>query len=236
MVVIDGLLAIRGNFHEVRSESQLFVILRGCDLYGFILSKTPCRVFHDAEGFGQGYIEGFVETFKDFFLQLVNLIEDDLAVFDGRFLNLVFQRLDFLLLLRHGILNLCLQADGAFAQLIIREPLHGLLGNLALLHPRLNFLHVAGELATENTGYNALKIHTIDKCVCRRGKIVKTWEECFLQWHDRRRKSLSLPWGAVPSCRHSVRGCASPYSASARCDLPTPPSESFQPLRPCHRG
>ena len=161
MVVVDGLGAVFGDFHEILGQCQFLVIVCGGNFECFVFRESPCRVLHDAEGFGESLVKGFVEPFEDILFQTVNLVENHLAVFDGRFFDFFLQFGNFRFLFGNGALYLLAEFQRPCAEFVIAEVLQRFLCSLAFLHPRLYFLHVAGEFAAENGRYDAFEIHAL---------------------------------------------------------------------------
>ena len=161
MVVVDGFGAVLRNLHEILGQGQFLVIVCRGNFQRFVFREASCRVLHDSEGLGQGFVKGLVEPFEDFLLQTVNLVEYHFAVFDGRFFNLFLQVGNLRLLFANGALNLLTEFQCPCAEFVVAEILQRFLCSLTLLHPRLYFLHVAGEFAAENGRYDAFEIHAL---------------------------------------------------------------------------
>ena len=52
-----------------------------------IFREAACRVLDDGKSVGKNFVERFFIAFQHLFLQFVDLIEDDNAVFDRAFLQ-----------------------------------------------------------------------------------------------------------------------------------------------------
>ena len=161
MVVVDGFGTILRNLYKILGQGQFLVIVRGGNFQRFVFREASCRILHDSEGLRQCLVEGLVKAFEDFLFQTVNLVEYHFAVFDGRFFNLFLQFGNLCLLFANGALNLLTEFQCPCTEFVIAEVLQRFLCSLTLLHPRLYFLHVAGEFAAENGRYDAFEIHAL---------------------------------------------------------------------------
>ena len=92
MVVVDGAVAV--DVDEVVAGGQLAVEVGGGDDDVLVVGEAFGGRFHDGEGHGTNLVEHFLEHFKLLFLELVDFLEDRLAVLDGRLFNLCLQLVD----------------------------------------------------------------------------------------------------------------------------------------------
>ena len=92
MVVVDGLVAL--DIHEVVARSQLAVEVGGGDLDVLVVGEALGGALHDGEGHGADLVEDFLEDLQLLLFELVDLVEDGLAVLDGRLLNLRLELVD----------------------------------------------------------------------------------------------------------------------------------------------
>ena len=69
--------------HEITPlRSKVPVHLCSRHLYFLVLGKTACCIFHDGESRRQHLVQCFFVFLKNFFLQLIYLIENRLALFN----------------------------------------------------------------------------------------------------------------------------------------------------------
>ena len=103
VVLIDSLVAIDG--HEIVACSQFAVKVVGSNHYGFVLSKTACRVLHNGKYLGQSLIECHLHFVEHLCFEFIDLAEDYLAVFNRSFFDFGFEFLNLLLNVVSRVLN-----------------------------------------------------------------------------------------------------------------------------------
>ena len=142
VVMVDGFIAIYGDEVFLRVCGQFAVkVGSGYDSF-LVFGETACGFFHDAESGIHYLIKRFLIDVKRFFFQFVYLIENGLALIDGRILYGGFQFCYLLLLFFRGVLHVTLYFLGLGAQFIIGENFDVLVFSFDFLHDRLYKLHV----------------------------------------------------------------------------------------------
>ena len=149
VVVVVGFVAIDADEVVARVASQLAVEVSGCHHSLFVLGETACRLLNDAESHRHHLVECFLIDFEYFLVNLVYLVEDSLTLVDRCFFNLSFELFYLSLLLFGRILHIRLDLFCLGAQLVVVESLNLWVSLLNLLHKRLDELHVACRLVSE---------------------------------------------------------------------------------------
>ena len=80
MVVIEGLVAFYGDEVLLRVSGQFAVEVGSRDDGLLVLGKSASGLLHDAEGNGHDLVESLLVDFECLLVNLVNLIEDGLAL------------------------------------------------------------------------------------------------------------------------------------------------------------
>ena len=93
VVLVDSLVAF--DAHEVVLGGQFTVEVVGGHYDLFVFGKAACCVLDDGERVRQGLVECNFVAFEHFLFELVDLVEDNLAVFDGSVLHFGLQCCDF---------------------------------------------------------------------------------------------------------------------------------------------
>ena len=110
----------------------------------FVFGKTTRGLPYYCECLRQDFFQLRVVSFQYFFLQLVDLIEDYLPVFNGCFFYLFLQFFDFFFQVIGRVLHLCAKFLCLSAQCVIVKGLYGRFFSFDFFNPRLYFPHVAG--------------------------------------------------------------------------------------------
>ena len=152
VIVVNRLGTVLRNFYEIASCRQFTVEVVGSNLNSFVRSKATCGFFYDSKSLGKRLFEGYIYAFEHFFLEFVDLGEEYFTVFDGSVLNFCANLSDFCVEVIPRTLDITLEFFGLCTQLVVAECFEGRRYRLDFLHPRLNFLHIAGSLTTKNLG------------------------------------------------------------------------------------
>ena len=159
VVLVDGLLAF--DAHEVVRGGEFAVEVGGRHFDFFVLREAASRVLHDGEGFGHHLREGLFHAVEHLSLELVDLVEDDFAVFDGRFFDFSLELFDFLLQVVGRILHLGLELFRLGAERVVVEGLDGGVSLLHLVYVRRNEFLVARRLVAEKFAEDFIDIHEL---------------------------------------------------------------------------
>ena len=143
VVVVDGLVAIDGNEVLLRIGGQLAVEVRCRDYRLLVLGEAAGRLLDDGEDLEHHLVEGFFVDFESFFLNLVYLCKNGLALIDGCVLNGCLELCNLLFLFVCRLLYLLLDGLGAGTQLVVRQGFYLCCERLGFLHQRLYGFHVA---------------------------------------------------------------------------------------------
>ena len=142
VVMVNGLVAIDRDEVLGRVSCQ-FTVEVGCrDNRFLVLRETACRILHNGEGDRHHLVERRFVVVESLLVQLVNLVEDFLALVNRCLLDLCTQLCYLLTLLPGCILYILLYLFCLGTQLIIAERLDFRISRLHLVYVRLNQLHV----------------------------------------------------------------------------------------------
>ena len=157
MVLVDSLVALDAD--EIVGGGKFAVEVVGRHFYLGIFGEAARSFFYNGEDFGLHLVEGVLEAFEHFFLDFIDLVEDQFSVFDGSFFDFPFQRGDFLLQVVGRMLHFLLQLLGLGAQGVVVQGLNGRVNCFDLVHERLNQLHVATGLVAKEFAQDFIDIH-----------------------------------------------------------------------------
>ena len=164
VVLVDGLVALYA--HKVFRGGQLTVEVVGRNHHFLVLGKAAGGLLHNAEGHGKHLVEGALINLENLFLYLVHLIEDALALVDGRLFDGGFQIQYFLFLLLGRILHIALYLFRLGAKGVVVQCLYLGIRGFHFLHNRLDQFHVTTRLVAENGLQYVDKTHISCLCFC----------------------------------------------------------------------
>ena len=147
MVLVDSLVAF--DMYKVVRCGQFAVEVGSRHFEEIVFGQASSRFLHDGESVGQCVRQRFLHAVEHLRVEFVNLVENHLAVLDGRFFDFGFQRLDFLFQVVGRMLYGVLQLLRFGAERIVVQSLDSRFGRFDFFHPRLYQLHVAGRFVTE---------------------------------------------------------------------------------------
>ena len=150
VVVIDGLVTVDGDEVLGRVGGELAVEVGGRDDGLLVLGEAAGRILDDAKGHRHHLVEGLLITIEGLLLQFVDLVEDRLALVDGRILDGGLEAGDFLALLLGGIAHLLADLLRLGAELVVAQGLDGGVSGLDLLHEGADGLHIARGFVAED--------------------------------------------------------------------------------------
>ena len=85
VIVVDGFVAV--DVHKVVTSSQFAVEVGGCDHDVLVVGEALSGALDDGESNGTNLIQHLFKDLQLVFLQLVDFLENGLAVLDGRLLD-----------------------------------------------------------------------------------------------------------------------------------------------------
>ncbi len=94
VVVVDGFVAL--DSHKVARGGQFAVKVVCRHFDSLVLGKAARRILHDGEHLGECFGERVLHLVEHLRFEFVYLVEDNLAVFDGRFLDFLLQLVNLL--------------------------------------------------------------------------------------------------------------------------------------------
>ena len=150
VVVIDGLVTVDGDEVLGRVGSELAVEVGSRDDGLLVLGEATGRILDDAKGHRHHLVEGLLITIEGLLLQFVDLVEDRLALVDGRILDGGLEAGDLLALLLGGIAHLLADLLRLGAELVVAQGLDGGISGLDLLHEGADGLHIARGFVAED--------------------------------------------------------------------------------------
>ena len=162
VVLVDGLVAF--DAHEVACGGQFAVEIIGSDNEFFVLGEAACSILDNGEGDGLHLVEGFFHAVEYFLLQFVNLVEDDLTLFDGCLFDFGLQVRNLFFQVVGRVLHLGLNLLGLGAEFVVAERSKCRVNLFDLVHVGLNGLHVARGFVAKDFTQKIIDIHIVYCC------------------------------------------------------------------------
>ena len=181
VVLVNRFGTIFRDCYKVASHRQFAVIIVSRNFDCFVLSEAARSFFHDSKSLGKGFFERNIHTLKHFFLEFIDFVEKEFAIFDGSFLDFSTDFSDLSIEFVTRTLDIAFKFFCLCTQFVISECFNGRRNSLNLFHPRLNFFHIAGCLATKNLGKEFIKVHNWNIFRCKYSlKIGEPWDKTKL--------------------------------------------------------